>query len=117
MDWAKNLIVLAAGVLVLTGCDAPPGSKAANTGTPANEATADSGDDTVTMAEFQKLKNGMSYAEAVKIIGFAGTEMSSGDIGGIRSGMYSWTNPNGMSNMNAMFQNDKLTMKAQFGLK
>ena len=72
--------------------------------------------DEVTMEEFKKIKNGMTYEEVVEIIGFEGTEMSSTEIGGIKTIMYSWQNDDG-SNMNAMFQNNKLNTKAQFGLK
>ncbi|SMP05774.1 protein of unknown function [Laceyella tengchongensis] len=72
--------------------------------------------DEVTMEEFKKIKNGMTYEEVVKIIGFEGTEMSSSELGGIKTIMYSWQNDDG-SNMNAMFQNNKLNTKAQFGLK
>ncbi|SFJ71288.1 DUF3862 domain-containing protein [Thermoflavimicrobium dichotomicum] len=70
----------------------------------------------VTMKKFKKIKNGMSYEEVVRIIGFEGTEMSSSEVAGIKTVMYSWQNEDG-SNMNAMFQNNKLTSKAQFGLK
>lgn len=77
----------------------------------------------VTMDEYRQLKNGISYDEAVRIIGSAGEEMSSNTIDGVpgvmpsvTTIMYSWQNDDA-SNMNAMFQNDKLTTKAQFGLK
>jgi aspartokinase len=40
--------------------------------------------DEVTMEEFKKIKNGMTYEEIVKIIGFEGIEMSSTEIGGIK---------------------------------
>jgi hypothetical protein len=72
--------------------------------------------DEATMEEFKKIKNGMTHEEAVKITGFEGTEMSSTEIGGIKTVMYSWENDDG-SNMNAMFQSNKLNTKAQFGLK
>ncbi|RAL21426.1 DUF3862 domain-containing protein [Thermoflavimicrobium daqui] len=70
----------------------------------------------VTMEKFKQIKSGMSYEEVVKIIGFEGTEMSSNELAGIKTVMYSWQNDDG-SNMNAMFQNNKLNSKAQFGLK
>jgi hypothetical protein len=38
------------------------------------------------------------------------------ELAGIKTVMYSWQNPDG-SNMNAMFQDDKLVSKAQFMLK
>jgi hypothetical protein len=31
--------------------------------------------------------------------------------------MYQWSNTSGFANMNAMFQNDALVTKAQFGLR
>ncbi len=73
-------------------------------------------DRTVTKEEYDKLKTGMSYKEVVKIIGFEGEEMSQNEVGGTKTVMYMWQNPDG-SNMNAMFQNDKLIQKSQFGLK
>lgn len=69
----------------------------------------------VTKAEYDRLHEGMTYAEAVSVIGAAGEEMSRSDLAGYSTVMYSWMNHNG-SNMNAMFQNGKLVTKAQFGL-
>lgn len=69
----------------------------------------------VTQAEYTSLREGMSYSEAVSIIGASGEELSRSDLAGISTVMYSWTNSNG-SNMNAMFQDGKLVTKAQFGL-
>jgi hypothetical protein len=42
-------------------------------------------------------------------------ELSRSDIGGATTIMYSWTNLDG-SRMTAMFQNDALVTKSQFGL-
>lgn len=74
------------------------------------------GNTVVTLAEFSALRDGMSYSEAAQLIGAPGTEMSRSSVGGTTTVMYSWTNSGG-SNMNAMFQNDKLVNKAQFGLR
>lgn len=71
---------------------------------------------TVTMDEFNRLQTGMSYQQAVQIIGAPGEEMSRSDIAGITTVMYGWKNIDA-SNMNAMFQNGGLVQKAQFGLK
>jgi hypothetical protein len=64
----------------------------------------------------------VSYAKVVSIIGCQGEENSSTTMPGIpgimpqmTTKMYSWINFDG-SNMNAMFQNDMLMNKAQFGL-
>ena len=69
----------------------------------------------VTKAEYDRLQTGMSLSEAQRIIGASGEEMSRSEMAGTVTLMQSWTNPNG-SNMNAMFQDDKLINKAQFGL-
>lgn len=77
----------------------------------------------VTFDEYKQIKNGMSYNNVVSVIGAEGEEMSRNKMDGvpgvmasIETIMYQWVNKNG-SNMNAMFQNDKLMQKAQFGLK
>ena len=69
----------------------------------------------VTKAEYDQIREGMSYSEVRRIIGAPGEEQSRSDLAGISTVMYAWMNANG-SNMNAMFQNDKLVTKAQFGL-
>lgn len=70
----------------------------------------------ITASEFTELRDGMSYAEAQKVIGAPGEVISSSNLGGISTQMYMWKNSNG-GNANAMFQNDKLITKAQMGLK
>ena len=77
----------------------------------------------VTKSEFLRIKDGMSYQQVKDIIGQSGEEMSRNVIDGVpgvlertETVMYMWTNPDG-SNMNAMFQNDSLMQKSQFGLE
>ena len=69
----------------------------------------------VTLAEYARIKEGMNYSQVCRIIGVQGTEISRSSLAGITTVMYSWTNGD-YSNMNAMFQNDRLVTKAQFGL-
>jgi hypothetical protein len=57
----------------------------------------------------------MSYQEVVAILGEPGEEISRSDLAGTTMVMYQWSRWNG-ANMNAMFQNDALVTKAQFGL-
>jgi hypothetical protein len=71
----------------------------------------------VTMANFSKLKTGMTYTQVVKILGKDGEELSSNEIGGVKTVMYKWDGDGFAANMNAMFQNNKLMSKSQFGLK
>ena len=77
----------------------------------------------ITKAAYDRIDTGMSYSEVVGIIGTSGEEQSRNKIDAVpgvmesvETIMYSWQNSDG-SNMNAMFQNDKLIQKAQFGLK
>jgi len=70
----------------------------------------------VTLENFGRIKDGMSYSDVVKILGKEGTEISSSNIAGYKTVMYQWEGQ-GFGNMNAMFQNGKLVSKAQFGLK
>jgi len=79
--------------------------------------------DVVTFAKFNQIANGMTYQQVVDIIGAQGEELSRNKINGVpgvmpdvETVMYQWMNSNG-SNMNAMFQNNALMQKAQFGLK
>lgn len=78
---------------------------------------------TITMEKYSRIQNGMSYNEVKQILGEPGVEQSRNKMEGvpgvmesIETVMYAWQNPGG-SNMNAMFQNDKLIQKAQFGLE
>jgi hypothetical protein len=69
----------------------------------------------VTKADLDAIRTGMTYEQVRGMIGVAGEEQSRSDLGGYRTIMYGWKNANG-SNMNAMFQNNQLVSKAQFGL-
>ena len=69
----------------------------------------------VTLAEFNKLENGMSYEEVCQIIGKKGSLMSENNIAGCGTEMYTWKGI-GIANMNATFQNGRLMSKAQLGL-
>lgn len=71
----------------------------------------------VTMSQFNNIKEGMTYNEVVSILGSSGELLSSSDMAGYKTVMYQWKGTSVMGNMNAMFQNDKMITKAQFGLK
>lgn len=69
----------------------------------------------LTLQQYGQLQTGMSYERTVAILGRPGEEISSTDIGGIKTVMYQWKSARG-ANMNAMFQDGALISKAQFGL-
>jgi hypothetical protein len=73
---------------------------------------------TVTKDEFDRIEDGMSYAQVKGIIGADGEILSQSSIAGISTVMYKWDGSGSLgANMNAMFQNGKLVSKAQFGLQ
>ena len=72
----------------------------------------------VTMENFRRLQSGMSYSNARRILNCDGEELSRVEMAGIPTSiMYQWNANRGYGNMNAMFQDDRLVSKAQFGLK
>lgn len=78
-------------------------------------------DPEMTKAEFNKLRNGMTYEEVIKIVGGEG-ELSSevGAVGDdLYTAMYTFEGNSFGGNANLTFQGSpaKLNMKAQFGLK
>lgn len=72
---------------------------------------------TVTKAQYAALSDGISYQQAVNILGCEGEELSSSDMAGYKTTMYMWEGNGFGGNMNAMFQNNAMVSKAQFGLK
>lgn len=69
------------------------------------------------MREYLALADGMRIADAERIIGCAGTEMSRASYGGGVTVLLSWPGETGLiANMNATFDDGKLVGKAQLGL-
>jgi hypothetical protein len=71
----------------------------------------------ITMDKFERLQDGMSYSEVKAILGQPGEQLSSSSLGGSTTVMYQWRAEEGFGNMNAMFQDDKMISKSQYGLK
>lgn len=90
--------------LMLAACEAP-------------EAVPGAEGPKVTLSQFNQIKEGMTYDAVVGVLGSPGVQQSSSDIGGIKTVMYAWNGEGTGANMNAMFQDDKLIQKAQFGLR
>ena len=70
----------------------------------------------VTLNDYNQIAPGITYQEAVTIIGTKGTELARSSVLGFETVIYTWSNPLG-SNMNVTFQNNRFVSKAQFGLK
>ena len=80
------------------------------------ELTEQQASRTVSAAEFRQIQTGMTYQQVVQIVGFRGEETVRNEFAGTTTVMYQWVNAGG-SNMNAMFQDGRLTQKAQAGLR
>ena len=72
---------------------------------------------TVTMEKYNSIKNGMSYAAVVEIIGGEGAPLSTSKILDSVSVIYSWDGNSFGANCNITFQDGTVFAKAQFGLE
>jgi len=72
----------------------------------------------INLSEFNQLRYGMSYSEAIDIIGGFGTVISEGGTGSFRTIIYEFKGQGSIgANANLVFQDGKLINKAQYGLK
>lgn len=70
----------------------------------------------LTMEKFNSLKEGMSYEEAVKIIGGEGSKMPEAENDKDKGVTYKWDGED-FSTIFATFKDNKLTYKTNVGLK
>jgi type IV secretory pathway VirB10-like protein len=104
--------------------EAPAPSTAAPAPAPAPSTEAPTNNARISKDEFDRLTPGMTYAEAVAIIGGEGQMLSENSVAGYHTVMYQWegTKAAGFgANANAIFQAKGgeplvLVSKAQFGL-
>lgn len=104
--------------------DAPPPAPAekptvTNSSMPSN-ASANTDTKTtagINLANFNLIKTGMKYDQVVKILGKEGEVLSETEMAGYKTVIYKWDGAGLGANMNAVFQNEKLISKSQYGLK
>lgn len=121
-------IVLIALVLVVAACNCgklqelskqdsstptPADSPSTSNTTSSPTTTTKAG---LTLEKYNKIKTGMTLKEVQDILGSAGEETSSSEIGKYKSVVYKWSGDN-YSFIIATFSNDKLSYKSQGGLK
>ena len=109
-------ILMFAGLLPTSGGTERSKTRPARSTAPFVLAPFSRAPELITLAKFNQLQQGISYQEAVRVMGKEGTVMSESEIANIYTVMYSWQS-NGIGNMNAVFQNGRMISKAQFGLK
>lgn len=116
------ILITGAGCGFLTKADrvgekvtplAPTNTTAATTEAPSAPKTDASA---LTVEKFDRLKNGMSYAEVKAIIGQEGTQNSSSESGRYKIESYKWEGAD-YARIYATFRNDKLISKSQSKLE
>lgn len=123
----KNSVssVLIAMLFVVLGCslinkkpekvDTPTPSTDSSPTASESPKTTTSGTGSLSMDKFNEIKNGMTYEEVVKTIGFEGTETRSSEFGKIKVTSYKWEGEK-FQRIFATFRDGKLTSKSQTGL-
>lgn len=85
------------------------------------EASKGANPETISLAEYNEIKEGMTYEEVVNIVGSYGEVLSDADLfddSEYRTIMYSWEGEGSLgANANIMVQGGKVISKAQFGLE
>jgi hypothetical protein len=71
----------------------------------------------VSLAQYQLLDTGMSYAEARLTLGCDGLEVLRNGIGGHQTVAYRWSGSRPGTAINTVFQNDRLVSKSQIGFR
>ncbi|WP_295813450.1 DUF3862 domain-containing protein [uncultured Nitratireductor sp.] len=79
-------------------------------------STAFASDCTVTKAQYDALEMGMRYQQAVDALGCEGEELSISEMGSFKTIMMMWEGNSLSASMAAIFQNDRLIQKEEFGL-
>lgn len=75
----------------------------------------DTRSDKITLAKFERLSMGMSYVQAVSILGKGGIETGGNKFGDIETKVFHW-DCGLMCGIDLYFQNGELAQKNQFGL-
>ena len=84
-----------------------------------NNYLAGAKDTYMTLAKYNQIKNGMSYAEVCEIVGRDGILISAVDLelgAQYKTEMYAWYAADGIANANVMIQGGRVISKAQLGL-
>jgi hypothetical protein len=109
------------GIIVLSQEESKGATPSAETpinpeiGTPTPETPEPSSG--VTLANFNGVETGMTYAEVSEIFGSPGELSMETEILGRKMEIYSWRAATGLGNATISFRDGRVKSKAQFGLK
>jgi hypothetical protein len=71
----------------------------------------------VTITNYDRLTSGMSYQSVVDILGTPGQVQERSESAGITSVTYLWVRDRSGANLSVKFNDDKLAVKTQYGLR
>jgi hypothetical protein len=102
--------------ILLSWIGSPFSTTSSSSGSSSSDDSSVVADSGITLDQYNRLYTGMSYSEAVSVMGSPGVEGSRNEVGGYVTVGYTWENPDG-SNVIVIFQNDQLAQKSQAGLQ
>lgn len=117
------MIICASLVLGVAGCGSTGSdstatssavSSAAETVVPTATPTPEQSG--ITADQFGQITMGMTYDQVKQVMGSDGTVQSESEVSGVKTTIYIWSNPDGMSNVTVTVQNDSVDAKAQIGI-
>lgn len=115
-----GIVILLVGICILAEVFGGSGKTPAVNNSPASNAETSkiNGKAKITKAEFDSISTGMSYEDAIAIIGGEGELMSEVNVGdgSTDTKIYVWYG-DGSTNANLTFQGGKVVAKAQIGLE
>ena len=112
--WLLAIIVVIIIAAVAGGGGSSEPTETNSDGTPV-VTTPKAADVEITRAEYDQIKEGMTYDEVVAIVGGPGEESSTSDIGGMSSASYTWKG--GVTDFCLVtFIDGKMSSKTQSGL-
>lgn len=88
-----------------------------NSGSKPGDNSGSSSDTYISLSKYNSLSDGISYADAVKIIGSEGSVLSTVGSGDKTTISYVWYGKDGISKAIVIFTNDKLYSKSQTKLE
>ena len=72
---------------------------------------------TITLEQYNKIKEGMTYQQVVDIVGSEGSLTANSSAGGISIEMYTWVGDGSYAVAEIGFQNEKVVSMTQIGLE
>ncbi len=120
--WTTSKRILAVGTLILIALgalirQAAPNSPAVVRLSSGPSSVVSTSRPNAEEAAFASLKTGMSYKQAVTILGSEGEEIASNEMSGVKTVLCEWKGGKLWATKNAVFQNDKLINKKRFGME